>query len=427
MNFNVLTIFPEMVDSAFSYGVLSRAIANNIISVNAINIRDYAEDKHKMTDDYQYGGGQGLVMKPEPVCKAVFDIKKKKETKVILLDPRGKKFNQDKAESLLNYDDITIICGRYEGVDERIRTLVVDEEISIGDYVLSGGEFAAFCLIDAIARLIPGVLGDEMSPVDESFTTGLLEYPHYTRPAEYEGLKVPGVLTSGHHAEIEKWRRTESLKITLQNRPDLLKNALLSDTDKMILKDLSAKLNDDVKVYVALIHYPMRDKQGDVVATSITNMDLHDISRSCRTFGVLKYYIVTPLEAQMEIAGKVLNHWTEGYGSSYNSNRKKAFENTEIKTSLLEVIDEIERFHGSKPKLVATTAKKVKANTNFEDLKEISKKEPVLIMFGTGWGMTDDLFNMADFVLEPIEGPTNFNHLSVRSAVAIMLDRFNNA
>lgn len=427
MNFNVLTIFPEMVNSAFSYGVLSKAIEKNIISVNAVNVRDYAEDKHKMTDDYQYGGGQGLVMKPEPVCKAVNDIKKHKETRVILLDPRGQKLNQAKVESLLEYDDITIICGRYEGIDERIRDLVVDEEISIGDYVLSGGEFAAFCLVDAIARLIPGVLGDEMSPVEESFSTGLLEYPHYTRPAEYEGLKVPEVLMSGHHAEIEKWRRKESLKITLQNRPDLLKSACLDEKDNEILKELWAESKKEPKIYVALIHYPMLDKQKNVVATSITNMDLHDISRSCRTFGVKKYYIVTPLEAQMEIAERVLNHWTEGYGSTYNTNRKEAFEDTVIKSSLLEVIDEIEKEHGVKPDLVATTAKKVKANINFKELKNVSYEMPVLIMFGTGWGMTEDLFNMAKYVLEPIEGPTEFNHLSVRSAVAIMLDRFNNA
>lgn len=427
MNFNILTIFPEMVNSAFSYGVLSKAIDKNIISVNAVNIRDYAEDKHKMTDDYQYGGGQGLVMKPEPVCKAVNDIKKQRETRVILLDPRGQKLNQAKVESLLEYDDITIICGRYEGIDERIRDLVVDEEISIGDYVLSGGEFAAFCLVDAIARLIPGVLGDEMSPVEESFSTGLLEYPHYTRPAEYEGLRVPEVLTSGHHAEIEKWRRRESLRITLQNRPDLLKNVVLDEKDNEILKELRVNNEKRSKIYVALIHYPMLDKQKNVVATSITNMDLHDISRSCRTFGVKKYYIVTPLEAQMEIAERVLNHWTEGYGSTYNANRKEAFEETVIKSSLLEVIDEIEKEHGIKPNIVATTAKKVKANINFEELKNISYDEPVLIMFGTGWGMTEDLFNMAKYVLEPIEGPTEFNHLSVRSAVAIMLDRFNNA
>jgi tRNA (guanine37-N1)-methyltransferase len=416
-----------MINSAFSYGVLSRAIQQNIISINSVNIRDYAEDKHKMTDDYQYGGGQGLVMKPEPVCKAVFDIKNKCQTHVILLDPRGKKFDQAKAESLLQYNNITIICGRYEGIDERIRTLVVDEEISIGDFVLSGGEFASFCLVDAVARLIPGVLGDEMSPVDESFSTGLLEYPHYTRPAEYEGLKVPEVLTSGHHGEIEKWRKKESLKITLQHRPDLLSKINLNSDEKKLLNEIRIESEMNTNIYVALIHYPMLDKQKNIVATSITNMDLHDISRSCKTFGIAKYFIVTPLEAQKEIAERVLNHWTEGYGSTYNSNRKEAFKDTVIKSSLLEVINEIEKTHGKKPKLVATTAKKVKSNIDFDELKKISYKEPVLIMFGTGWGMTEDLFNMATYVLKPIEGPTDFNHLSVRSAVAIMLDRFHNS
>ncbi len=425
--FNILTIFPDMFDSLLSFGVVSKAIESGIIQINSVNIRDYAKDKHRVTDDYQYGGGQGLVMKPEPICEAVFDIKEKTDTRVILLDPRGKTFNQAKAEELADYDNLTFICGRYEGVDERIRELVVDEEISLGDFILTGGELAALTIVDSVARLIPGVLGDELSPVEESFSSGLLEYPHYTRPAEYRGLKVPDVLTSGHHGKIDRWRLEQSIKITLQNRPDLLKNKTLTEDEVDILQEFQiTPEKNKSKLYVGLLHYPMYDKQKDVVATSITNMDLHDISRSCRTFGVINYYVVTPLDAQRDIAHRVLNHWQEGYGSTYNPNRKEAFDNTLIRSSLLEVIDEIEKEQGEKPVLIGTTAKKVKATIDFDELKELSYDKPVLMLFGTGWGMTSNLFELMDYVLGPIEGAGDFNHLSVRSAVAIMLDRFVN-
>ena len=225
--FNILTIFPDYFDSFLSYGVISKGIENKLIDVEVINIRDYTRDKHRMTDDYQYGGGQGLVMKPEPICEAVNEIQAAERSHVILLDPRGRRFDQSKAEELSGKDNITFICGRYEGVDERIRDLVVDEEISIGDFILSGGELAAAVIVDAVGRLIPGVLGDENSAEEESFSQDLLEFPHYTRPYEYRGLKVPDVLRSGDHKKIEEWRRKESIKITLQNRFDLLKDLSL--------------------------------------------------------------------------------------------------------------------------------------------------------------------------------------------------------
>ena len=221
--YNVITIFPDMVESVFKQGVVSKAVEKGIISINPVNLRDYAEGRHLVTDDYQYGGGAGLVMKPEPICEAVTALKEKSDTFVVLLDPRGVKFNQKVAEKFAtDYDNITFICGRYEGVDERVRQLVVDMELSIGDFILTGGEFAAITVIDSIARLVPGVLGDETSADDESFTTGMLEYPHYTRPVEYKGLKVPYVLTQGNHAEILKWRKEKALEITQKNRPDLL-------------------------------------------------------------------------------------------------------------------------------------------------------------------------------------------------------------
>lgn len=423
-SFNVVTIFPEIISSYFTSGVLSRGIEEHLFSVNPINLRDYTDDRHKTVDDYQYGGGHGLVMKAEPFYRAVNDIKSKADTRVILLDPRGKRFDQKKAEELYHYDNITFLCGRYEGIDDRVRNLVVDEMISIGDFILSGGELAALSIIDAVARLIPGVLGDENSPFEESFTSGLLEYPHYTRPAEFEGIKVPDVLLSGNHEEIRRWRLRESIKITLQNRLDLIKEKSFTAEEEQILWSEARQTKKELKLYLALMHYPMVDKEKKVVATSITNMDLHDISRSCRTFGVERYYVVNPMPAQREIANRVINHWIKGFGATYNENRKEAFEYTCVTDSLTTVLKDIEEREGVAPIIVGTSARYRDNSIGIAEL--VSKADrPVLILFGTGWGFAEEIFEFVDFVLKPIHGRGDFNHLSVRSAVAIYLDRIN--
>lgn len=423
--YNVITIFPEMIESVFKQGVVAKAVDKGLLEINAVNLRDYASGRHLITDDYQYGGGAGLVMKPEPICEAVDDLKRRSSTFVILLDPRGEKFSQKRAEQLANdYDNITFICGRYEGVDERVREIAVDMELSLGDFVLTGGELAALTVIDAVSRLVPGVLGDESSAEEESFTTGMLEYPHYTRPAEYRGLRVPEVLTNGNHGDIENWRREQSLEITRRNRPDLLDiRQLDTESRKNICRQQKRGLSKKLKLNVALMHYPMRDKQGDVVATAITNLDLHDISRSCTTYSVESYYVVTPVEAQREIAGRVISHWMKGFGSTYNPNRMEAFSRTKIVECISSAIIDIERRHKKRPIIVATTARPDKATITSKMLGIISEDDPVLLLFGTGWGFTDEVLKTADYVMEPIEGAGEFNHLSVRSAVAILLDR----
>lgn len=423
--YNVLTIFPEMIDAVFKQGVISKAIDKGIVSINSVNIRDYAEGRHLVTDDYQYGGGAGLVMKVEPIYEAVSALKEKSDTFVVLLDPRGKKFDQKVAEHMANnYDNITFICGRYEGVDERVRELVVDMELSLGDFILTGGEFAAITVIDSIARLVPGVLGDEASADEESFTTGMLEYPHYTRPVEYKGLSVPEVLMNGNHSEIEKWRMEKAIEITRKNRPDLLNIKELDiETRKKICAEQKRGLSKKLKLNVALMHYPMKDKQGDTVATAITNLDLHDISRSCRTYSVENYYVVTPIVAQREIASRVINHWMDGFGSTYNPNRMEAFSHTMLMDSLSEAVLDIEKRHKKRPLIVATTARPDRATITAKHLGVISEEQPVLIIFGTGWGFADEVLETADYILEPVEGVGEFNHLSVRSAVAILLDR----
>jgi tRNA (guanine37-N1)-methyltransferase len=233
-----------MFSSPLNYSLLKKAQDKDLIEIFIHNIRDWAEDKHKMTDDAPYGSGCGMVMKVGPVDKALAAVKKKEMNPlVILMTPQGELFNQRIAAELATKRQIVIICGRYEGVDERIRRHLADREISIGDYILTGGELSALILIDAVSRFVPGVLGNMRSVEGDSFSDGLLEYPQYTRPADYKGWKVPDVLLSGNHAQIENWHREESLRKTYRRRPDLLRKARLSPADKEILKKIKLKDN----------------------------------------------------------------------------------------------------------------------------------------------------------------------------------------
>jgi tRNA (guanine37-N1)-methyltransferase len=242
MRIEIITTFPQMVESVVSESILGRARKKGIVEIDAIDLRDFTEDRHRTTDDEPYGGGPGMVMKCEPVFKAVEALKSRSvvgKSRVILMTPQGRRFDQKIAEELALESHLILICGHYEGVDERIREHLVDDEISIGDYVLTGGEIPALVVTDSVVRLVPGALGDESSPETESFSSGLLEYPQYTRPAEYRGYKAPEALLSGNHAEIAKWRRKTALERTLKKRPDLLEKAPLTEEDKRILRELA--------------------------------------------------------------------------------------------------------------------------------------------------------------------------------------------
>lgn len=239
MDYYVLTLFPEMIEQCIGTSITGRAINNGYINLNAVNIRDYATNRHKHVDDYPYGGGAGMVMQAEPIYLACEDIKKhtRGNPRIIYLTPQGRVFNQEVARELADEDELVFLCGHYEGIDERAIDLEVTDCISIGDYVLTGGELAALVIMDAVSRMVPGVLSNEDSAVSESFEGNLLEYPQYTRPEEFMGRKVPDILLSGHHANIEKWRREQSLLRTAQFRPDLLKNAELDKKDIEYLKN----------------------------------------------------------------------------------------------------------------------------------------------------------------------------------------------
>jgi tRNA (guanine37-N1)-methyltransferase len=252
MRIDILTLFPQFFEVPFSFGIFKRAIDNRLININLVNIRNYTHDKHHTADDYPYGGGAGMVLKPEPIFEAVEAIKTPDgdchdEPKVIMLTPQGRLFSQEMAGEFSRETHLVFICGHYEGIDERVREHVVTDEVSIGDYVLTGGEIPAMVVIDSIIRLLPGVLGSEESPLDDSHASGLLEYPQYTRPADYRGWKVPEILLSGNHAEIARWRREQIIHRTMERRPELLEKANLGNEDKRLVKRLTTNRSQDNK------------------------------------------------------------------------------------------------------------------------------------------------------------------------------------
>jgi tRNA (guanine37-N1)-methyltransferase len=419
LSFTAITIFPGMFQSFVGHSILKRAIEKGLIEVRTIDPRDFATDRHRMTDDTPYGGGQGMVMKPEPLVAAIEQARSRAASaRVILLTPQGKVFTQETARRLAREQNIVLVCGRYEGVDERVKEFV-DEEVSVGDYTLSGGEPAANVVVDAVARLVPGVLGNENSAVEESFAEGLLEYPQYTRPEDFRGLKVPEILLSGDHARVRQWRREQSLARTRERRPDLYartqESAATRPGDKTVL----------APVYVALLHHPVYNKNGQIVTTAVTNMDIHDIARSGCTYGLAGFFVVTPVKALQKLALKIVEHWETGYGSQYNATRKEALALARICDGLDDAIIAIERETGEKPIVVATSARRGESRASFTALRDMLHREtrPFLLLFGTGWGLTETILLQSDYVLEAIEGGGDYNHLSVRSAAAIIFDR----
>jgi tRNA (guanine37-N1)-methyltransferase len=426
MRYDILTIFPQFFESPFSFGILKKAQERGLIEINTHDIRSFAGDKHRTVDDKPYGGGSGMVMKPEPLGSAIEKIKTEgKKSLVILTTPQGEKFSDRIARELSEYEQLIIICGRYEGIDERIREIYVDREISIGDYVLSGGEYAAAVIIDSVSRFIRGVLGNEVSPYDDSFREGLLEHPQYTRPEVYKGKSVPQILLSGNHKEVENWKKRESIKRTFFRRPDLLDRTRLTLEEIRFLDQLKKQNPPSWRVYIALVHYPVYNKRLKIISTAFTSLDVHDIARAGRTYGVKRFFLVHPVLEQRTLVERVLWHWIEGPGALYNPTRGAALGLVEIKNSLDEALKDIEEREGLRPRLVVTDARPRENMIGYLELKEKiwSGKEPYLILFGTGWGLTKEVIESADYVLKPIEGLTDYNHLSVRSAASIILDR----
>jgi tRNA (guanine37-N1)-methyltransferase len=443
MKFTVVTILPELIEPVLTAGVVGRAREAGVITVDTVNPRDFTTDRHRTVDDTPYGGGPGMVMKAEPLLAAIAQAGPGHR---ILTTPAGALLTQARVRELAAVPHVVLVCGRYEGIDERVIEAAIDEQLSIGDYVLSGGELAALVVIDAVARHVPGVLGEAASLDDESHSAGLLEYPQYTRPLELPAAPtaadapdvgdaaeasdaadsagsriVPAILTSGNHAAIAAWRRRQAIERTAQRRPDLFARFAPSAADRKLLPPpLHAR------THVGLVHHPVVDRTGAVVTTALTNFDIHDLARSSLTYGLAGVHIITPITSQRDKAAHIAKLWID---DAQGEHRARALQLVRTAESIEAVIAELTAAYGTAPLVVASSARR----ESFAEIPRISPSAlraeasvspaPLLLLLGTGWGLADALISPVSRMLAPIEGTSDWNHLAVRSAAAVLLDR----
>lgn len=426
--FHLVTLFPEFFESPLSTALMGRAREAGIVDCSFHDPRQFSTDKHRHVDDRPYGGGPGMVMQGEPLARALRSIER--PGRMLFMAPGGRPLTQDMVRELAREDDLTIVCGRYEGIDARLLQLFPLEPVSVGDIVLNGGESAALSVLEAVSRLMPGFMGKEESGDDESFSHGLLEYPHYTRPENFEGLTVPEVLQSGDHARIANWRRQESVRATLRMRPEMLNEAPLYREDVQTLAD-TPRERPGRNLSFCLVHYPVSLGPKKIGASSLTNLDIHDIARISRSYAMGSFYPVTPLGDQLRVLEEILRHWTRGPGGVGNADRAQALGLVQPATSLEEAVAHMTAQHGTRPRLVASSAvwpAKGKASQpgrmpmTPRDVRRWCDQGPVLLCLGTAQGLAPEVLDQCDGTLRPVRF-LGYNHLSVRSAAAILADR----
>lgn len=426
--FHLVTLFPEFFESPLSTALMGRAREAGIVECSLHDPRQFSTDKHRHVDDRPYGGGPGMVMQGEPLARALRSIER--PGRMLFMAPGGRPLTQDMVRDLAREEDLTIVCGRYEGIDARLLQLFPLEPVSVGDIVLNGGESAALSVLEAVARLMPGFMGKEESGDDESFSHGLLEYPHYTRPESLEGLPVPEVLQSGDHARIAQWRRQESVRATLRTRPEMLNEAPLYREDVQTLAE-TPRDRPGRNLSFCLVHYPVSLGPKKIGASSLTNLDIHDIARISRSYAMGSFYPVTPLRDQLRVLEEILRHWTRGPGGTGNADRAQALGLVQPATSLEEAVAHMTAQHGTRPRLVASSAvwpAKGKASQpgrmpmTPRDVRRWCDQGPVMLCLGTAQGLAPEVLEQCEGTLRPVRF-LGYNHLSVRSAAAILADR----
>ena len=426
--FHLVTLFPEFFDSPLSTALMGRAREAGVVDCSFHDPRQFSTDKHRHVDDRPSGGGPGMVMQGEPLARALRSIER--PGRMLFMAPGGRPLTQDMVRELAREEDLTIVCGRYEGIDARLLQLFPLEPVSVGDIVLNGGESAALSVLEAVARLMPGFMGKEESGDDESFSHGLLEYPHYTRPENFEGLTVPEVLQSGDHARIARWRRQESVRTTLRVRPEMLNEAPLYREDVQTLAE-TPRERPGRNLSFCLVHYPVSLGPKKIGASSLTNLDIHDIARISRSYAMGSFYPVTPLHDQLRVLEEILRHWTRGPGGVGNADRAQALGLVQPATSLEEAVAHMTAQHGTRPRLVASSAvwpAKGKASQpgrmpmTPRDVRRWCDQGPVMLCLGTAQGLAPEVLEQCEGTLRPVRF-LGYNHLSVRSAAAILADR----
>lgn len=424
MHFHIVSLFPELFDSPLRTALLGRALEAGVVSCSVHNPRDCATDRHRTVDDRPYGGGPGMVMLLPPllaVLRALPD-----PGRIVVMSPGGRPLTQAYARELACEPRLTLVCGRYEGIDARLAECIPVEYVSVGDIVCNGGEVPALMLIESVARLVPGFMGAEDSGIEESFATGLLEYPHYTRPEEYEGHRVPEILRGGDHARVAGWRRGQSLCATLHTRPDMLASAPLNTADAALLSACSRECLGH-NFFVVLAHYPVMIEGKNSGTSSLTNLDVHDIARVCRTYGLGGFYITTPLDDQRAVLETILRHWL-GTARASHPDRAKALELVRGVPLIEDAVAHVWERTGYKPRVLGTSArwpdkKKALPCLTVSEARAWLRQGPVVLLCGTGHGLAPHALSACDRVLRPLRCLDQYNHLSVRAAVAIVVDR----
>ncbi len=435
MHFNIVSLFPEFFTSPLQTALMAKAQESGLVSFSTHSPRDHGHGVHKAVDDRPYGGGPGMVFMLDPLVKTLQDIEAlhkqsqpahatpSRAPRILVMSPAGKPFTQAMARELATEPSLTLVCGRYEGFDARIEELYPIEYVSMGDAVLNGGEVPALAIIEAVSRLIPGFMGKEASGTEESFSAGLLEYPHYTRPENFEGHMVPEVLRSGDHARIATWRREAALERTLRHRPDLLRETPLMPQDAHYLASLP-RTCPGRNLYIGLVHHPVIIEGKNSGTSSLTNLDIHDIARISRTYGLGGYYIITPLKDQQEVLQGILRHWLHGPAGKSHADRAEALRLVRPATSIAEAQEHIHSQTGLAPQLWGSSAQWGEAATMpFDQARQKLHEKPALLLLGTGHGLAPHVLQNCDGFLRPLRFLSDYNHLSVRAAAAILVDR----
>ena len=425
MKISVISLFPELYEPFFNTSIVRRAHEQHHVVFNTQSLFKYAEPKERI-DAPTFGHGAGMLLRPETVEKA---IKEQEEIHgsayKIFFSPHGTKLDQvllrDLYAKLQNNEHLMLLPARYEGMDARVEDYYADAIISLGDFVLMGGDLPAMVLIEGILRLIPGVIGKAASVEHESFSGPFVDYPEYTEPVVWRGYEVPAILRSGNHKKIEQWRKEQAVRRTVLKHFQWLRSHITSIDD---IKLVQLHIPEH---YVILMHDQVLMQSGNEGTSSVTSIDIHDIARSACTYGIKKYIIVTPLADQQRIVRKLLDFWHTHEGIEYNRHRHEALARVLLVSTFDEALAEIEKYAQAKPLLIATAARLQQSDnmiTYYDQEKVWLHLRPVALIFGTARGLGSSIIKQCDFILEPIEGFSLFNHLSVRSAAAIIFDRW---
>jgi tRNA (guanine37-N1)-methyltransferase len=433
MHISILTVFPELYHSFLQTSLVGRAQHNNLISCDVRAFSDFCKPKERI-DAPTFGHGAGMLIRPEVIERAV-DAQDDAHGKAfkIFFSPQGKVLTQYQvqhfAHELQKKNHVMLVAARYEGMDARVEEEYADALVSVGDFVLMGGDIPAMMVLEALLRHIPGVVGRQESVQEDSFTGPFFDYPEYTAPVVWKEREVPAVVRSGNHGQLRAWRQNQAVTKTIRERFDWVRSVPMSCEQRdQVIQQLPPH-------YVVLMHdqVVVGGEHPEIGTTSVTSLDIHDIARSATTYGLKNYFIVTPLIDQQKIVQRLLDFWLHGVGVAYNPHRHESLKLVQLCSSLDEVLFDIAKKHDASPIIIATSARKYelegrsisKRLITYHDQAQIwAFNRPVLIVLGTGQGLSQECINRCDYVLVPIEGFSDFNHLSVRSAAAIIFDRW---